>query len=79
MTKRFAGIPKQCDEGKFNAFEKVAKVTLMGNMICSEEAEEQMTEFELSGLDVEALEYMHAGERRRVLEEAGLNPNEYDF
>ena len=33
----------------------------------------------LSGLDVDELEYMDADERREVLEDAGLDPDEYDF
>ena len=37
------------------------------------------TDFERSGLDAEALGFMKAGERRQVLEAAGLNPDEYDF
>lgn len=48
-------------------------------MIYREEREEQMTELELSGLNAEALEFMYAAERRELLIEAGLNPDEYDF
>ncbi|MCM1128102.1 MAG: hypothetical protein NC429_16735 [Lachnospiraceae bacterium] len=48
-------------------------------MICIEKTEEPKTELELSGLDVEALEFMHESERRKTLEDAGLNPSEYDF
>lgn len=51
----------------------------MHYMICREEREEQMTELELSGLNAEALEFMYADERRELLIEAGLNPDEYDF
>ena len=40
---------------------------------------EEMTEFEKSGLDADALGYMRGAERRRVLLAAGLNPDEYDF
>ncbi|MDE5803778.1 MAG: hypothetical protein K2I22_12765 [Lachnospiraceae bacterium] len=48
-------------------------------MVYMEETEEQMTELELSGLNAEALEFMYADERRELLIEAGLNPDEYDF
>lgn len=37
------------------------------------------TEFELSGLDANELEFMEKSKRREVLEKAGLNPDEYDF
>lgn len=40
---------------------------------------EEPTEFERSGLDADELEYMGANERKRVLEHAGLNPDDYDF
>lgn len=62
-----------------NILEKAAEFVILKNVVCGEEAEEQMTELELSGLDAEKLEFMTAGERRRVLEEAGLIPDEYDF
>ena len=48
-------------------------------MLNEEETEEQMTELESSGLDVGELEFMDADERREALEEAGLDPDEYDF
>lgn len=51
----------------------------MNCMIYREEREGQMTELELSGLNAEALEFMYADERRELLIEAGLNPDEYDF
>lgn len=51
----------------------------MNCMVYMEETEEQMTELELSGLNAEALEFMYADERRELLMEAGLNPDEYDF
>jgi len=62
-----------------NILEKAAEFVILKNEVCGEEAEEQMTELELSGLDAEKLEFMTADERRRVLEEAGLIPDEYDF
>ena len=41
--------------------------------------EDGLTELELSGLNPEELGYMTGVERRRILEAAGLNPDEYDF
>lgn len=51
----------------------------MNCIICREDIEGEMTELELSGLNAEALEFMYADERRALLLEAGLNPDEYDF
>ena len=42
-------------------------------------AQEENTEFELSGLNADELGFMRADERRVVIEAAGLNPDEYDF
>ncbi|GAA6490869.1 MAG TPA: hypothetical protein H9782_11070 [Candidatus Bariatricus faecipullorum] len=38
-----------------------------------------MTEFERSGLDAEKLGWLPSARRRKILENAGLNPDEYDF
>ena len=39
----------------------------------------QQLDLELAGLDADDLEYMDEDERREVLEEAGLDPDDYDF
>lgn len=36
-------------------------------------------ELSLAGLDATELEYMDADERREALEDAGLDPDDYDF
>ena len=41
--------------------------------------ERAKTEFERTGLDANVLERMSLKEREKLLEEAGLNPKEYDF
>jgi hypothetical protein len=33
----------------------------------------------LAGLDPEKMEYLPAAERKRLLEDAGLDPREFDF
>ena len=35
-------------------------------------------ELEMAGLDVDELEYMDEDERREALEDAGLDPDDYD-
>jgi 2-hydroxychromene-2-carboxylate isomerase len=66
-------------DGELSTFERAAEFAFLNDMLSEEEAEEQMTELELSGLNVEELEFMDEDERREALEEAGLDPDEYDF
>ena len=40
---------------------------------------EEHDELLQAGIDPEELEYMSADERREVLEDAGLDPDDYDF
>ena len=40
---------------------------------------EEVYELERLGIDAEKLGFMHRAERRKILKEAGLNPDEYDF
>ena len=41
--------------------------------------EEEHNELTDAGIDPEKLEYMSGDERRVILENAGLNPDEFDF
>ena len=43
-----------------------------------EEDDELIDELEMTGLDVDELEYMDEDERREALEDAGLDPDDYD-
>ena len=43
-----------------------------------EEDDELVDELEMAGLDVDELEYMDEDERREILEDAGLDPDDYD-
>ena len=40
--------------------------------------DELVDELEMAGLDVDELEYMDEDERREALEDAGLDPDDYD-
>ena len=56
----------------------------MGSTICQTNVfykndNEEVYELERLGIDAEKLEFMHRAERRKVLKEVGLNPDEYDF
>ena len=44
-----------------------------------DEAEDFDDELELAGLDREELEFMDEDERREALEDAGLDPDDFDF
>lgn len=53
--------------------------SLIEVMFLQKPYETERTEFELSGLRAEELEVMTGKERREVMRNAGLNPDEYDF
>ena len=63
-------------DGKLDGFERVADCAMFTSLM---EDEEEKTEFEMSGLDPDELEFMDADERRAALEAAGLDPDDYDF
>ena len=46
---------------------------------CVRLEDELEDELSLAGLDATELEYMDADERREALEDAGLDPDDYDF
>ena len=75
MRGLFGGMFDLDRNGDLDAFEKACEFQFMEEMI----RDEEKTEFELSGLDAEELGYMEPYERRMALEEAGLDPDEYDF
>lgn len=79
MARIFGNMFDFNRDGELSIFERAAEFAFLNDMLSEEEAEEQVTELELSGLDVEELEFMDEDERREVLEEAGLDPDEYDF
>lgn len=63
-------------DGKLDGFEQAADFAVFASMM---EEEESKTELAMSGLDIDDLEYMDPDERREVLEDAGLDPDDYDF
>jgi hypothetical protein len=64
-------------DGKIDCFEQAAEFSFLNEI--TREEESSQTDFELSGLDADELELMDADERREALEDAGLDPDEYDF
>ena len=70
-------------DGKLDAWERAMEYDFMTSLNdeddgCEDE-DEELTELEIAGIDPIELEYMDAEERREVLEEAGLDPDDFDF
>ena len=76
MKGIFGGLFDFNHDGKMNAFESAVELAVLDDMLKEDEAE---TDFEMSGLDADELEFMDADERREALEDAGLDPDDYDF
>jgi hypothetical protein len=64
-------------DGEIDSFERAVEFSFLDEI--TREEESSQTDFELSGLDADALELMDADERREALEDAGLDPDDYDF
>lgn len=65
-------------DGKLNAYE----YSVMDDVVFGEDAsdaDELEEDLSLAGLDVAELECMDEDERREALEDAGLDPDDYDF
>ena len=62
-------------DGKLDSFEKAAEFGMFMQMIDSAKNDELTS----AGLDPNELENMEYSERREALEEAGLNPDDYEY
>ena len=76
MMGFFDGLFDLNGDGEMDAFERT-----MEYVFITEEIEEagEPTELECSGLDPDELEWMSSEDRRAALENAGLDPEAYDF
>lgn len=63
------------NDGKLDSFEKAAEFGLLMHIIESEKNDELTS----AGLDLNELEVMEEHDRREVIENAGLNPDDYEF
>ena len=63
----------------FMAFEEMTKETESTGFGDDEEDEDLIDELEMAGLDYDELSFMDEDERREVMEDAGLDPDDYDF
>lgn len=65
-------------DGEIDNFEEFMAMEMLTS---ADEAEDDdiETELEAAGLDCEELSWMNEEERREALEDAGLDPDDYDF
>ena len=66
-------------DGKLDAFEQASELAFFFSIMEEEKEEEDRYELYAAGIDPEKLEYMSEDERREVLEDAGLDLDDYDF
>lgn len=78
----FGGLFDFDGDGKLDAIERTYDFMAFNElMIGAEKAEKEevVNELEAAGLDYDELWYMDDYERREKIEEAGLDPNDFDF
>lgn len=78
MMGLFGGLFDRNLDGKLDHMEQAMDFGTFAAMTDAI-AKEDKTELEKSGLDAGELECMDAEERRKTLEDAGLDPDDYDF
>lgn len=68
-------------DGELDTFERAMELEFWEDLGRETEDvdDDDETELEMSGLDPLELEFMDPDERREALEDAGLDPDEYDF
>lgn len=81
------GFDKMFDfnrDGKLDSWERAAQFQFMDDMLREESGSSDFDDDEVdvfgdAGLDYDELEMMDPDERREALEDAGLDPDDYDF
>ena len=66
-------------DGEMSAFESAAEFGFLKSIIDEEEKQDKISELESEGLDMDDLSMMDYAERREAIEDAGLDPDDYDF
>ena len=75
----FGGMFDFNNDGEMNFIERAAEFNFLQHIMNEEEKENKILELEAEGLDMDDLSIMDYDERREVIEEAGLDPDDYDF
>lgn len=65
-------------DGKLDTFEQTAEFATFASIMDAEEAKEKEEELDMSGLELDDLEMMDEDERREALEDAGLDPDDFE-
>lgn len=78
MGGLFGGLFDFNKDGKMSTFEKAAEFATIAK-IAEDISEDDESELESVGLDKEELKFMDDDERREAIEDAGLDPDDYDF
>lgn len=79
------GFDKMFDfnrDGKLDNWERAAQFQFMDKMLSEDSSSSDYDDSDVfgdAGLDYDELEMMDPEERREALEDAGLDPDEYDF
>lgn len=74
----FGGLFDFNRDGELDAFERELEFQFLSEKTRGG-GEEELSELEVAGFDADELEFMDEDERREVLEDAGLDPDDYDF
>ena len=69
----FGGMFDFDNDGKLDAFEHAAEFQFLNDVVMG-----QSDSLSDAGLDRDELSFMDADERREALEDAGLNPDDFD-
>ena len=75
----FNGLFDLNNDGKLDAFERAADFAAFQELTSNDEDADELDEISAAGLDYDDLEFMDEDERNDLLEEAGLDPDDYDF
>lgn len=66
-------------DGKLDAMEQAAEFSFLEHMLEEDTVQEEVEDaLEEAGFTLEELQFMDADERREALEEAGLDPDEFE-
>ena len=66
-------------DGEMGFIERAAELAFLNELLTEEEKEEKLSELESEGHDPDELSMMDEDERREAIEDAGLDPDDYDF
>lgn len=81
----FGGLFDFNNDGKLDTFERTMDFMAFDKMVneseflSDDEDEDIVEEIESAGLDYDELAFMDEDEKREALEDAGLDPDDYDF